>query len=421
MAQLKDDNEEVSPEQQPEASDFIKRLATLGGAKPGAPSSLSNSLNTLLGNDDLAAAQQSRNNMQLLSMLGRAGSTAGAALAPMSGVKPSNEFFDVLDKQAQQPIQDVQDKQNLAQQKVKTALVQAGLTNELAKEDSASSFSKITRKIAQDTADKAGMHLKIPDTISASNLEKLMPGITSQANRKIQQEGLSAGREEKASKDKDKELTKLSTKMGEDLDPNRFRSGEMGKNQARINSAERIEALMKQFPDGNIPKIQTRELASSVAALLTSGNQTAVSQINELVPHTLKGSGASIAEWFTGNPTGLQQQSFIKMFVDTAEREKQTAVRQVAQAQIKKAYSTHHKLLEKSPDDFYTILSRGSGLDTDELKAIEAQPGFAKGKYDLPGSAPKQEISSEDKQAIDWAKSNPSDPRAKKILEMHGM
>ena len=29
----------------------------------------------------------------------------------------------------------------------------------------------------------------------------------------------------------------------------------MGKNQSRVNAARRIEALMEQFPDGNIPKI----------------------------------------------------------------------------------------------------------------------------------------------------------------------
>lgn len=51
-------------------------------------------------------------------------------------------------------------------------------------------------------------------------------------------------------------------------------------------------------------------------------------------------------------------------------------------------------------------------------KVTPRQEEVMAGKVDTPKKA---EMSNEDKAAISWAKKNPKDPRAKKILEMHGM
>jgi len=402
----------------PQAIDIIK------DQKKEKKPSVAEALSALLGGSDkeLSDAQEERDRRQMSANIVRSGQILGGAFTPLAKNRGADEeFYQQQMKQAQQPVEDVQNKQKLIQEKIKTRSIQEQLKNELAKEDPTSDISKIGRQLAQAAAQNAKLNIPIPDNISMSNLEKIMPGIETMANRRIQTDAASLQKQEKLGTQRDQEITKLASKMGEDLDPNKFRSGEMGKNQGKVNAAGRIEALLQQFPDGNIPKIQTRELATSVAAMLTNGSQTAVNQINELVPHTARGSATSIAEWVTGSPQGQGQQAFIKMFEDTTKREKEVAQQQIIQAQFKKAYGTHNKLKQKSPDDFYNSLATQTGLDPDTIKEMEKQQGF-KGQYVAPkkqAEAPK--LTSEDQQAVEWAKSNKDDLRAQQILKMHGM
>lgn len=334
------------------------------------PSSITDILSKLYGNQDaqLKQAVEDRNRTQLIANIGKG---ANIIAAGISRTRPDNSVYDDMLKSAGQGITDLQSQNNLHMDKLKEADLGNKLLNEQTKSDTNSDISKMSRQLAQELMPNLDV-----GNMSAADLEKLNPQLVSLANHRLMQEMKKISLGESKQKHTDDLVGKYSKAMGEDLDPNRARSGEMGKNQGRVNAAERIETLLNQFPDGNIPKTQTRELATSVNSLLTNGSQNAVSQINELVPHTMQGNSAAIAEWVTGNPTGMEQQQFIKLYADTARRERETAQNQILQGQFKKAYSTHHKLKDMSPDDFYQNLSTATGLDKDEIQQMEAQPGF---------------------------------------------
>lgn len=77
-------------------------------------------------------------------------------------------------------------------------------------------------------------------------------------------------------------------------------------------------------------------------------------------------------------------------------------------------------------DQAYNIHS--NYIDSSNPKAIETNKRklkeYAPNKYNElygGGMSAAEEVSNEDKAAVDWAKKNPNDPRAQQILKMHGM
>ncbi len=122
-------------------------------------------------------------------------------------------------------------------------------------------------------------------------------------------------------------------KFADALNPNKARGGNLAKTQAMINSTDRIDALFKQFPDGNIPKTQSVELGTAVAGLISGGSPQSQQQIHDIVPSSVLGNVADLGSWYTGNPTGREQQEFMRLLQDTSGRERDVAVRQKLEAQ----------------------------------------------------------------------------------------
>ena len=90
-------------------------------------------------------------------------------------------------------------------------------------------------------------------------------------------------------------------------------------------------------------------------------------------------------------------------FQDAINREVETA----------KAYGIEDRIIEKA------LIGR---YKPRELGVSEIQPSIAKKSGGFIKSAEAAPIiNPKDQQAIDWANSNPNDPRAKKILQLHGM
>lgn len=227
---------------------------------------------------------------------------------------------------------------------------------------------------------------------SAADLEKANPMLAkayeAEQTRKNQQEMLKYKYKELATlaglKGQEKEqagLDKAETHLADVINPNKARSGEMGKNQARLNAAGRVSALVDQY--GNPSAIPMRELATTVGNMLTMGSQTAVQQINELVPHTMSGNVAKIQEWLTNEPQGLDQQKFVKMYSDIANREAKVAGDQLKDAQFTEAKNAAGNLQKKRPDAFYSQIGTATHMDPEEVKSIMEAKGY-KGGY--PGS-----------------------------------
>lgn len=203
---------------------------------------------------------------------------------------------------------------------------------------------------------------------------------------------------------------KRITALKDDLDPNKARGGNLAKSQAMINSADRVDGLFRQFPDYNIPAAQTSELAAAVAGLINGGSAQSQHQIDQLTPSSMKGDTNKIVAWLTNDPKGQGQQQFMKMMHETAIREREIAQNQVKAAQVARL-SAHSKLAKEAPEDYKNI-----------LQAYDIDPADIKnGRYVPKPSEHSVPMSPEDRQAIEWAKSNPNDPRSAKILQAHGM
>lgn len=363
----------------------------------GAPNkNIGDVIQKLLGSDAftdraLADAQSQSRNNKLYAGLGKAINMMGAAIG---GIKPQYEVFDDLEKQANSPVEALMNRQKLVGERVKSSEMATKLEADSENSSANSDTSKFKREFARGLLAKIGMPMNISDNTPGAVIDKMFPGMEGMVKA---QDSNSNKRNMLDSKHGDK-IYQYSTKMGEDIDPNRPRGGEMGKNQARVNAGDRVETLISRFPDFNIPKIQTRELATAVNSLLTNGSQNAVTQINELVPHGLQSKASEISEWVTGNPTGLQQQQFIKLFYETALAEKKTAQHQILDAQFNKAYGTHGGLKQMGPEGealWYNNLSHHTHIPVEKIKEMESQPGFM-GQYDdkfapNPGKSPVME------------------------------
>jgi hypothetical protein len=142
------------------------------------------------------------------------------------------------------------------------------------------------------------------------------------------------------------------------LDPY-FQSG-AGKQQAeRLNRIGRADALVQQMQGqaGSGDTRQMRELATSLASVLTGGNVVAEQQINELMPQTYKGNWNRFVEKLTNNPTGLDQQAFVSRLSDTLNREK-TTIQKQARTVAERSAPTLRVLKDQYPEDYNAVVNQ---------------------------------------------------------------
>lgn len=208
---------------------------------------------------------------------------------------------------------------------------------------------------------------------------------------------------------------KLAKSIRDDLDPNKARGGNLAKSQAMINSADRVDALFQQFPDYNIPKGQSVELAAAIAGLVNGGSAQSQHQIDSMTPSSMKGDAQALAGWITNDPTGLDQKQFMKMMHETALRERDVAAAQVKQAQIQRLAA--HKTLATSDPETYAAMLSSYGIDPEEIVAgkYAPKPKAAHGAPAGPAAHPQ------DSEAVAWAKANPGAKQSAAILKANGL
>ncbi len=165
----------------------------------------------------------------------------------------------------------------------------------------------------------------------------------------------------------EKGFGKEFSKLADDVNPNRARAGVMGDLQKRINAAGRVEALFTASK-GNPNNIGMRELSTSVASMITMGSQTAVQQINELVPHSAVGKANEIAQWYKNEPTGLEQQAFANQFLKISQREKSVSSDQLKLGQLQTIAGKAH--LERENPAMFQQLLKARGLDYNDYTHV---------------------------------------------------
>lgn len=194
-----------------------------------------------------------------------------------------------------------------------------------------------------------------------------------------------------------------------DLVADKAAGGAIGQVGKALYSIERAEALIKPDKLGkvNLNPLQMRELSTAVARVISGGGTTAVSQIEELTPHTVGSNTAKVVEWLTNEPKGANQQKFVHMFKDMLSREKQVLNEQ--RKQFIKTVAPAHQAFKKENPELYKEMLEGEGLD-ENLNYVEP-------KIEHP----------QDTEAIEWAKNkiktgNPQEKdQALQILKMNNI
>lgn len=136
-----------------------------------------------------------------------------------------------------------------------------------------------------------------------------------------------------------------------------FQTGPGKENVDRLQSIGRAEPLVNQMlaqPGGGDPR-QMRELATSMDRVIKGGGSSAQSQIEELVPQTAKGKFANWKEWFTNDPTGTEQQAFIRRYAETLSREK-TAIQGQIRNTAESNAPTLGTLKGRYPSDYKAVM-----------------------------------------------------------------
>lgn len=168
--------------------------------------------------------------------------------------------------------------------------------------------------------------------------------------------------EEKATAKDEKIVGDYEKRMKDDLDPDKARAGNLAKNQAQVYQADRLKQLYTES-NGDVRNLDSRqmeELAIGLQKLLSSG-QSSVTQVQALVPHTIRGNAAKLKEWLVNDPQGTNQIAFVQRMAETIERERNLAQDQVKSAQ-KKRLSAYSEFKKKNPERYDMIL-RAYGLD----------------------------------------------------------
>lgn len=169
---------------------------------------------------------------------------------------------------------------------------------------------------------------------------------------------------------------KRITQFGDALDPEKKRSGSFGLASQKFNRAEGLESLASAFPDANLDSRQIEELAIGLNSMLSGSNTGAQQQVQSLVPKTIYGDANKLKEWLVNEPTGTNQQEFVKRLLGTIQREKSTASDQIKREQL--SITPSFADLEKSnPQEFYDILE-ARGITKDEY--LEWKKGGRKRK-----------------------------------------
>lgn len=362
---------------------------------------------------DMQAAQEKTNTNQLLAGIGRAGSAL--AHSTYGATTPQDtKSFDALDKAADAPARNIKAQQESGDKAMAT---QKEMDANDPTSASSIAFRKSLKLVAPNISSVYGDSFDRITAADAPNVMKTaeLKGQIDQRKEASEQRAQLANiqmqdrtdRAKTASEDKrSKEHDKMARELKADLDPNGGRAGNMGKNQARVDAAERLDALIKQS-GGNPDRRQIEELAIGAQNMLASGNSS-VSQVAALVPKSAWGDAKKMYEWFSNDPTGTDQQAFVARMGETIEREKKIAGDQVKTAQIQRLAS-HHALKQANPELYDNIL-QGYGIDQANIKG---------GRYESPenisgGAHPRAN------EALKWANENPTDPRAQKILERIG-
>lgn len=359
-------------------------------------------INTLLGNQDAALkeAQEKSSMNRLIANLGRAGTTFADALTPLSQQKGDGGYYDNLLKQAQQPVENLRDKQKLIAQTLENNIIKNQLINKTDRNDSNSGISKATQQVFGESVKQAGMDIsKFGDIsrLSAESLDNILPGVEKIGNNRFNKQQLAVQRadklDQKRTDQQNKALTDATTKI------NTFRG-----NQAAQQASGNVLSGKKAVDLIDMPGMKTTQdlrLIAEELGKIASGGVPGEHGTQALMPSNLKTKYAEMVNFMSSSPTNAQADEYLKRNRQYLQSMVKTASDNLQDYQLAIAKGYRHIL---RPEDY-------SELQKDvkaryESNLIPNQPAA---------------MNKEDEEAVKWANANKADPRAQQILKLHGM
>lgn len=222
--------------------------------------------------------------------------------------------------------------------------------------------------------------VKIPDTMSASNGQQLLPyifkGYEAQEQRDARHEDLKLKyaqlaelSKEKGAEKKDKDYDTRLAKASQELDALQGGRGLLKAPTQKLQQSQSLEGLLNQYPDLNkMPPAQIAEFTSGFNNLVTGGQATDV-KLRKILPNNIAMHGADILQWISVNPQGAQQKEFLDQMSNSIKAQKK-----VAEDQINEGLNKHLKSIERTlrPEDVKSLRTTRGITEPSEKKAESA-------------------------------------------------
>lgn len=226
--------------------------------------------------------------------------------------------------------------------------------------------------ITNDFKDKKAMEEQDPNSAVSQNYRKFLerygvsagPGITAAQvkatllpaaeKESLLKERLQAQRENKEMQLEYLKAHKEQTKVAQDLKrqdmldkqatqdvlkANKLISSEIASSRSSFGraanthqAAEKILAMVQDIDPNDLNNRQITEIARNLDGMLSNGQPT-ISGLTKLLPKSAQGDFAKIKEYISNIPKGAQQGAFVQNMIDTVNREKGLADRQVRKTQ----------------------------------------------------------------------------------------
>lgn len=382
--------EQTPEEKASEIEQFVKDFETKENPPPPMPTELDvgtgpNALN------ELKSAQEARDQNILfnqLAQIAERGAAAYGGFKPLYGdiyegnIKRAGQLVDDAKERMEQQKNDPNSPTSQAfkkyMEKFGNLKIKGDFTAAMGKELLPLEFKKYENMVAQQAkaeeaklaretrAFEAEENRKSREHISEENRKTRLQMAKDAALAREQANALKV--EEKQSQFDTKRFDELGKRLTSETASSRSAFGKASNN---IRAAEAIEALGEQYKDkGQLDRRQVYELARSLDTLLSQGQGT-ISGAAHLIPNTYSGDVSKITEYILNIPKGARQGDFVKRTLETVNREKELAKKQIERTQGK-ILGPYKETLRRNPDKARDILApHGLEFLLDENKSEE--------------------------------------------------
>jgi hypothetical protein len=165
-------------------------------------------------------------------------------------------------------------------------------------------------------------------------------------------------------------------------------------------AAEALEGTVANYPDlNNLDSRQIAEIAKGLDSILSQGGST-VSGSEHLIPKSAQGKVASLHEYLSGLPKGAQQGAFVKRLLDTVQKEKEIANKQIEKISnrigvgyedLKKADPEHfNRVVIGDSGDDQSVESQSQSKVSSNSSSSSLQPGYIDDGHRFKGGDPNK-------------------------------